>query len=152
MLVILGAESTRCAAALDGLDFATLTHAGWGEGLGSTIRVGVIAARKRWPDPAAVVLMSCDQPGVSPAALRWLVAAHSKFHTAAVASAYAGTVGIPALFARSALDKLEALVGDRGAKPLLESLGAGLTTVSCPDAALDVDTAADLDRLPEDPG
>jgi molybdenum cofactor cytidylyltransferase len=151
VLVVLGAESARCAAALDGLDLATFTHEGWGEGLGSTIRVGVIAARKRWPNLAAVVLMSCDQPGVSPAALRWLVAAHAKAGAAAVASAYAGTVGIPALFARSELDKLEALVGDRGAKPLLESLGAGLTRVSCPDLALDVDTAADLGRLPEGP-
>jgi molybdenum cofactor cytidylyltransferase len=88
----------------------------------------------------------CDQPLVGREALERLVAARGDARTV-VASTYAGTVGVPALFGAEHFTKLLALAGATGAKPLLASYGPGVTLVECPEAVLDVDVREDLARL-----
>jgi molybdenum cofactor cytidylyltransferase len=61
-----------------------------------------------------------------------------------VASRYAGTLGVPAIFPPHARPHLAALRGDRGAKALLPSTCA---VVDWPAGALDVDTPSDLASL-----
>ena len=146
VIVVLGAAAGPCADELSGLDVEILDHSGWGEGLGSTIRVGVRAARTRHPDLRAVLLMTCDQPGVDGDMLRTIAAAWRKSGARIVASGYAGTAGIPAVFAASEFTALESLIGDRGAQALVRS-GAGVVIVPCPAAELDVDEARDLERI-----
>lgn len=146
VIVVLGAEAGPCADDLSGLDVEILVHAGWGEGLGSTIRVGVRAARTGHPGLGAVLLMACDQPGVDADMLRTLAAAWRKGGARMVASGYAETAGIPAVFAASEFAALESLIGDRGAQALVRS-GTGVVVVPCPAAELDVDESRDLERL-----
>jgi molybdenum cofactor cytidylyltransferase len=124
-------------------------HAGWGEGLGSTIRVGVRAARTAHPGLEALLLMTCDQPRVDADALAALAAAWGRGGARVVASGYGDTAGIPAIFAASELPALESLIGDKGAQGLIRD-GAGVVVVPCPAAELDVDDARDLDRLSAD--
>jgi len=151
VLVVLGAEAERCAVAIEGLPLGIVTHARWDAGLGTSIAAGVRACHERHPDLAGVLLMSCDQPLVDAAALRALAAAFRASGAPAVAAAYKGTVGIPAIFARSELTALESLAADHGAKGRLLALGLRLVRVACPAAALDVDTAADLGAIRSGP-
>ncbi|MFI5207368.1 MAG: NTP transferase domain-containing protein [Gemmatimonadales bacterium] len=146
VIVVLGAEAKACREDLSGLDVALLLHSGWGEGLGSTIRVGVRAARSGHPGLGAMLLMTCDQPGVDAGMLRTLADTWRKGGARIAASGYAGTAGIPAVFAASEFAALESLIGDRGAQTLLRS-GTGVAIVPCPAAELDVDESRDLDRL-----
>jgi molybdenum cofactor cytidylyltransferase len=146
VIVVLGAAASPCADELIGLDLEILVHAGWGEGLGSTIRVGVSAARTEHPEVGAIVLMTCDQPGVDAQMLKGLAAAWRKGGARIVAAGYAGTSGIPAVFAASEFAALESLIGDKGAQSLVRS-GAGVAIVPCPEAELDVDESGDLNRL-----
>ncbi len=146
VIVVLGAEARPCADDLLGLRVEILIHAGWGEGLGSTIRVGVRAARTGHPGLGAVLLMTCDQPGVDADMLHTLAATWRKGAQRIVACGYAGTAGIPAVFAASEFAALESLIGDRGAQALVRS-GTGIVIVPCPAAELDVDESHDLDRL-----
>ncbi|HEX3818173.1 MAG TPA: hypothetical protein VHW03_07785, partial [Chthoniobacterales bacterium] len=61
-----------------------------------------------------------------------------------VACAYAGTVGVPALFGREYFSGLRSLGDEEGAKKLLLSQPNDLVTVEFSGGAIDIDTPADL--------
>ena len=64
-----------------------------------------------------------------------------------VASAYANTSGVPALFGSGSFEKLGALTGDQGARRLLDDPEFAVQHIDFEDAATDIDTVADLARL-----
>ncbi|HJQ38847.1 MAG TPA: nucleotidyltransferase family protein [Thermoanaerobaculia bacterium] len=99
----------------------------WDEGLSTSIHAAVHAAG----DADALLLMLCDQPGITADDLERITNVRAPI----VAAAYENTIGVPALFHRSQFGALLALRGDRGAKPLLENAA----TVPIPAAAWDVD-------------
>ena len=61
-----------------------------------------------------------------------------------VATAYAGTVGVPALLPRATFARLATLGGDRGARVLFNDPDLVIVSVPFEGAAIDVDTPADL--------
>ncbi|HKC24716.1 MAG TPA: nucleotidyltransferase family protein, partial [Thermoanaerobaculia bacterium] len=140
VLVVLGANAERVAAALEGLRVETVPHDGWRHGLGSSLAAGVRAARAFRPD--AVLLVLGDQPLVTAASLDRLIAAHRGGAPLAAAERD-GVVGAPALFSSAYFDTLAALDTDDGARAVLLSHAAELAAVPMPEAAFDVDTEAD---------
>ncbi len=142
--VVLGADAGRVAGALEGSDAERLVFDGWAGGMGSTIAAAV--ARIAGAGAEAVLLMTCDQPHVDAAHLRALAAARSARRPIA-ASRYADVLGIPAIFPRECFAELQLLSGDRGARPVIERHRSWVSEVACPGGALDVDTAADVERL-----
>ena len=76
-----------------------------------------------------------------------LAVVYRRRQVAVVGAAYAGTVGIPALFDRSRFPDLMALAGDVGAKAVLRAEGDRLASIECPAAAFDVDAEADALKL-----
>ena len=122
-------------------------HAGWREGMSSSLRRGLDAV----PHGArAVLFMLADQPHVDARSLERLVAAWRRRPARAAAAAYSGRLGVPAILPRSAFRALRALVGDEGARRVLAA-APGVTRVELPEAAVDVDTAEDLTRLARRP-
>lgn len=110
--VVLGAYRDRVEPALAGLDVEVLDNAGWSEGMASSLRVAAA-----WASPYdALLVCVCDQPDLTTDHLDALVARAGE---RAVASGYAGTVGVPAIFPRAMFPALAALTGDRGARGLL---------------------------------
>jgi CTP:molybdopterin cytidylyltransferase MocA len=138
--VVLGAEADRIRPALEGLPLEVLANPAWAEGMASSIRTAVTWARRRGCD--ALLLAVGDQPRLTAAHLDALIAA-SAAGERAVASAYDGALGVPALFPAATFDALAALTGDTGARHLLRRR-EDLVSVAWPDGARDVDTAADL--------
>ena len=114
------------------------------EGLGSSIAL-VADAVSHVAD--AVLLLFADQPLITALHLRALVDRWSGSDNQIVATAFAGTVGPPVLFPRRAFSALGRLSGDQGAKSVLEDPDFDLTTIPCDDAAIDIDTPADLERF-----
>jgi molybdenum cofactor cytidylyltransferase len=107
-------------------------------GMGSSIAVGVAAARAF--DPDAVLVLLGDMPAVTPAHLEAVLAA---FDTTAdvIVSTAAGRRMPPSLFARRHFPTLLTLDGDTGAR----ALAAEARTVEVPAAALgDIDRPEDL--------
>lgn len=99
------------------------------EGMASSIRLGVAAC------DGDVLLMLCDQPLITAEHLRALVEAHAPI----AATAYAGTLGVPAFFAKEFRDELLALRGDVGAKRVIERHREVVVGVRFEAAAVDVD-------------
>ena len=95
----------------------------------------------------ALLLLFADQPLVTAQHLAALVDRWSGAPNEIVATAFAGTVGPPVLFPSGALEALGELRGDQGAKRVLQDPAFDLETVMFEDAAIDIDTPADLQKL-----
>jgi molybdenum cofactor cytidylyltransferase len=142
--VILGADADRLERELDGLDATPVLNPGWQEGIASSIRAGMNAI----PDATdAVLLMLCDQPRVSTGVLDAIITRHHTNPASIVASGYAGTIGVPALFPRAFFPELRSLMGDKGAKQIMERHRAVTLTIPFPGGAIDIDTQDDLERM-----
>ena len=143
--VVLGAHAAQVAAALRGLDVETVINPDWERGIGASIASGVACVERG--DPRAALITLADQPLVGSAALRRLIAARHDAARPIAASRYAGTVGVPACFARALFPLLRALESAQGCKPLLRAHADDTVLVDCPEAELDVDTPDDYARL-----
>ena len=146
VLVVLGHEAERCRDALGGLLVTLVVHERWEEGIGSSIGAGVRAAAAR-AVCRSLILMTCDQPGVSAGHLAALAAAWRSSGADAVGSAYAGILGTPALFGRALFTALESLTADRGAKDLLDPGRRHVAVVPCPECAGDIDLESDYQAM-----
>ncbi|MFD9685653.1 NTP transferase domain-containing protein [Kitasatospora sp. NPDC059088] len=143
--VVLGAdrERVRSTAHLPGCRL--VANPDWAEGMGSSLRAGLAALPLRAP---AVLVMLVDTPGVTPAAVARLLAAHRAGADLA-AAAYGGRRGHPVLIgARHFAEAAEGASGDAGARALLAAHAGELVLVECADVAVpdDLDTPADLAR------
>jgi molybdenum cofactor cytidylyltransferase len=119
----------------------------WQRGLGSSIVVGIRHAMNLAPDVDAVLLLTCDQPFVTVAVLAQLIKLRLTSGKPIIASAYAETRGIPALFDRSCFSDLLLLEGDSGAKKIIVARLHDVVSFDFPAGAIDIDTAADYKKL-----
>jgi molybdenum cofactor cytidylyltransferase len=116
----------------------------WRRGLGTSIRRGL----EQLPNfVEAVVLLTCDQPYLDASIVSQLIAARAETGKPIVASSYADTLGVPALFDRSCFDDLLALPDDSGAKSLIAARPDEVAAVPFEKGALDIDTPSDFQRL-----
>ena len=135
------AESGRVALA--GIDATIVENPDAAEGMGSSLRIGMAALSAAEPVPERVLLLVCDQPLVTAEHLRLLLSTPSPHGM--VAAAYAGRVGVPAVFERRHYAALAETRGDTGARELLRSLP--VTSVDMPEATVDIDTPEQLREL-----
>jgi molybdenum cofactor cytidylyltransferase len=119
----------------------------WPRGLGTSIRCGLRHLLTSQPELEAVVVLACDQPFVDGNVITSLIAQWENSGKPIVASSYAGTLGIPALFDRACFESLLALPDDSGAKSLIESRSAEVAQVEFEKGAIDIDTPADLAQI-----
>ncbi|MGA2382873.1 MAG: nucleotidyltransferase family protein [Gemmatimonadales bacterium] len=148
VVVVLGAASTakQLRFELVDLDVRIAENARWKEGMSSSIRAGLDALEQA-EATEAVLIMTCDQPHVTADLLKQLVATYREKRPAAVACAYAGTVGVPALFDRSLFAELHALEHDQGAKRILERHLHVIGRIPFEQGAVDIDTPEDVGKL-----
>jgi molybdenum cofactor cytidylyltransferase len=123
-----------------------IENGAWRNGIGTSIRRGV---EELAGSVEAVVLLACDQPFVNATIIAHLSAAQQKTGKRIVASSYANTIGIPALFDRSCFASLMALADESGAKALIERDADDVAAIAFEDGAIDIDTPQDFERLKE---
>ena len=145
--VVVGAEAERMRYELADLPVLVVENGRYAEGIGRSISAGIAAVEREASAFDAVVLLTCDQPHVSVSLIDRLIAAHETTSAALVASSYAGTVGIPALFAREYFSALRELPSERGAKEILLRHRDRVVAVEFEAGAVDIDTPADYERL-----
>ena len=108
--------------------------------MATSLRAGLAAVPRT--AKAAVVLL-VDQPGVGAEAIGRLVGAWRRRPSLPAAARYGERVGAPAVLPRRYWRELKSMHGDQGARALLRGAAAP-TLVEIPEAALDIDTPADL--------
>ena len=145
VIVVLGSNAGDVANALDGLAQArTTVNEDWQTGLSSSIKAGLDAI----DEADGVLVILADQPLIDSSALSRLIDRFDDAHRI-VASSYADTIGVPALFGIEHADELRALTGDHGAGHWLRGRMSDVTLVPLDAAAIDIDTPADAARLEE---
>jgi molybdenum cofactor cytidylyltransferase len=147
VVVVTGEDSAQVTLELTGLSVSIAMNPGWSSGVGSSIRVGVQRAMDLAADLDASLLLTCDQPFVTAAVLAQLIQLRLTSGKPIIASAYAETLGIPALFDRSCFSDLLRLKGDSGAKKIILARPHDVVSFDFPAGASDIDTAADYKKL-----
>jgi molybdenum cofactor cytidylyltransferase len=148
VLTVLGANCEIICASVAMDQAIPVINEQWQKGIATSIQAGLKALDIVAPDATGALILGCDQPRLTAAHLRKLIetfAAQTELSIAA--SAYAGVLGIPAVFPRSAFTDLRALSGDKGARALLLQSLCPLIEVPFPGGEIDIDTPAHLAQL-----
>ena len=106
---------------------------------------------KAYPEAEAVLIMVCDQPAVTKEHLQTLAKIYRDSDKKIVASSYADTLGVPAVFGRSFFSNILMLRDEQGAKRLIEQFSQQVTSAPFPLGAIDLDTPEDYKRYTENP-
>lgn len=144
--VVLGAHAEQLRFELVDLAVRIVENRHSAKGLSTSVRAGLEALEEQ-ADLNAALFTTCDQPHLSADVLQQIVATFVAERPKAVACEYAGTVGVPALFARSLFEELRALDGDHGAKAVLQRHASEVARIPFEPGSLDVDTPEDASRL-----
>jgi len=119
----------------------------WSRGIGSSIRCGIEALTNSSPAVEATVLLVCDQPAVDARVIQQLIALRETSGKTIVASTYADTLGVPALFTRSVFQELLSLDDKAGAKSIALRNRECVASLSFPEGEIDIDTWEDWEKL-----
>lgn len=147
IVVVLGAEFNESQAEIADLPLKICINENWQTGMSSSIKAGLQKLLTIEPELAAVIITLCDQPHVNADHIDLFAAEHHRSGAAIIAAEYGGTVGVPALFAREMFERLSQLEGDKGARDLIRNRVDVVVTIKLEEAAFDIDTLIDLDKL-----
>lgn len=114
----------------------------WPNGLHTSIAAGLAKLGDLHANAAAAIFANADQPYITDAVFRRLVAAYRDTGKRICASAYAKTRGTPALFDASLFPELSRL-SKGGARTLFNRYPNDVAEVPWPEGAFDLDTPAD---------
>lgn len=143
--VVVGAEVPRVRKTLEDLPVELVINEAWKEGMASSIRAAIDAIERRERPVETIILMLCDQPGVSGDVLRRLLDAYRASRAPVVASRYPEGPGVPALFHAELFPALKSLDGDIGARQLIRHLDREVVTIPF-TLSDDIDTQDDVVR------
>ena len=144
VVVVLGHETERVAAALDGLAVETVVNPAFGAGMAGSLKLGIARVPA---DCAAAVVLLADMPFVTAAMVAALVARFRGGTEPLVLSLYGEVQAPPTLYARTLLPAL-AEAGDGGGRRVVLDHRSEAAELRWPAAALvDIDHPADAARL-----
>ena len=145
LVVVVGERRADVDDALAGIAARVVVNDRAGEGMATSIAVGVSALG---PGADAVLIALADEPQPSRHAASLVLERFAAERAAIVAPLFRGIPGHPVLFARAVFPELLRLHGDRGARAVVERDPRRVATVAVDEPPpVDVDTPADLARL-----
>ena len=147
IVVVIGNALLEVRKQLETTNVTIVENENWRLGIGTSIRAGLRKLIDNAPTLEAVVLLVCDQPFVEARTIARLITLREKTKRAIVASRYANTLGVPALFGRSCFQELLALDNATGAKTVILSNRERVAEFPFPEGRIDIDTLDDYEKL-----
>jgi molybdenum cofactor cytidylyltransferase len=143
LLVVLGHESDRARAELEGISCTPVLNADYARGMYTSLRAGIAAVPEGAP---AAVVMLADMPFVTAEMVRELIERWQGEPLAV--SLYEDVVAPPILYARALFPELRELDGEGCGKRVVKRHRKDALEVPRPAAALaDLDVPADVERV-----
>ena len=149
VVVVIGSESERIVGELQKTKAMSVENEDWQKGIGTSIRRGVQGLMNHASGSDAIVLLVCDQPFVNAQTIRNLINLRDQTKKTIVASRYADTMGVPALFDRSLFEELLSLGDEAGAKSIILRSPQRVAECEFPEGAVDIDTREDWEEFNE---
>ena len=152
VVVVLGANEVAHRKVLTDLPVDIVINHYWKSGMGSSIKTSLHHILRSYPEAGAVLIMVCDQPSLSADHLATLIRTYASADKKIVASTYADTLGVPAIFGRAFFSNILMLRDDQGAKRIIEQFSQQVTAVPFAGGAFDLDTKDDYSRYLDSQG
>lgn len=147
IVVVLGAYAEQIKHEVSQLPVQVVENLQWSDGMSSSIRAGIQALNSQPNKVEAVVIALCDQPFISAQIINQLVEAYQTTDHLIIASEYAGTLGVPALFSHNLFSELTTLPEAEGAKQVIKRYRQEVFLVPFPKGAIDIDTPKDYEQF-----
>ncbi len=146
-VVVLGAYAEQIKPEISQLPVQVVENMQWALGMSASIRAGIKALNGSCQNLEAVVIVLCDQPFVSSQIINQLIESYHSTGKPIIASEYAGTLGVPALFSKSCFSELTTLRGSEGVKQVIKKHVHQVFGIPFPAGAIDIDTPKDYQFL-----
>jgi len=146
-VIVLGANHQEHQDFIKNSSISIVVNPQWQTGMGSSLKAGLNHLLAHAPSIDAAIMLVCDQPEITANHLQALIDEHQAGKNPIVASSYAGTAGVPALFDKTMFQELLGLDNSQGAQKIIRQHTDRLSTVSFPGAAIDLDTPEDYERF-----
>jgi len=143
VIVVLGANAQQIRSEVTQPSVQVVENPQWNLGMSASIRRGILSLES----VDAAVIAVCDQPFLSSEIINILVEAYHSTGKPIIASQYAETLGVPALFSQIFFSELAALEETVGAKHLMNRHLNEVFCVPFPLGAVDIDTPKDYEQL-----
>jgi molybdenum cofactor cytidylyltransferase len=143
--VVIGHQCDRIRDTLIGLPINFAENSAYREGQSTSVRAGIKSICDRYESVDAVVFALGDMPFVQSSSIDTLLTAYRSGLGTALAAAYEGERGNPALFDVTHFDTLADIEGDMGGRKILLRKGI-LVETGDPGVLRDVDTLDDMNR------
>ena len=147
VVVVTGANHTKVSAQLVDLPLSIVVNRQWEQGMASSVSKGIQFAVGKKAPVDGIIIMSCDQPFVTPALLNNLVAKQQEIGLPVITSVVGEQKTAPALFHSCMFGELMELPADTGLKTLLARHPQITATVPFAMGIFDVDTMQDYQNL-----
>jgi len=147
IVVVTGANADEISKQVKSEKTEIVFNKDWEQGMASGIVAGLKKAITLNNKIEKAIIAVCDQPYISSSLFQQLYQRQNESAKQIVASAYADTIGTPALFTQRYFDALISLKGDEGAKKLLKRHSEDVATVDFPNGDIDIDTKEDYEKL-----
>jgi molybdenum cofactor cytidylyltransferase len=145
VLVVVGHESDRARAELDGLQCEVVLNPDFQEGIHSSLRTGIAAVPAGC---AAAVVLLADMPLVDAGMVRTLVQRYREERPLLVVSDYEGVDAPPILYDRGLFAELRVLEGEGCGKRVVKRHSSEAVRIRWPARALtDLDLPEDVERV-----
>jgi len=145
VLVVLGHESDRVLAELQGISCTPVLNQDYARGMNTSVRAGIAAVPS---DASGAVVLLADMPFVTAGMLRTLVERYRAAETPLVVSTYGEVLAPPILYGRPLFDELRALDGDGCGKRVVKAHRADAVEIAWPPTALaDLDVPEDVEQI-----
>ena len=147
VVVILGGNYEKIERHINHSGVKVVYNPDWEEGMSTSIRTGLQHVMQESKGLDGVIITVCDQPLITGEIFASLIEKSLSTSKTIVASAYAGTLGVPVLFSKDRFLDLALLNGQQGAKVLLERYKEEVVSVPFENGAVDIDTPEDYIKL-----
>lgn len=146
VIIVLGAYASEIRKKLPA-EVSWMINENWSAGMSSSIAAGLAEGLRQSPSLENIILTVSDQPFITADIFEALKQKHIHTKKGIIASAYAKTMGTPALFHKQYFPQLLSLTGNNGAKAMLKLHDNDVETVAFPLGNVDIDNETDYHNL-----
>jgi molybdenum cofactor cytidylyltransferase len=147
IVLVLGANHCEISASINDKNILISVNAEWQSGMASSIKSGMKALQKHFPEMEKCFISVCDQPYLTNEVFLQMQQLQETSKKQITAAKYAETIGVPALFSNKYFDELTGLTGEQGAKKIIQQNMDEVETFEFEKGAVDIDTKTDYDNL-----